>query len=198
MTSFSRYLDALIKELTKLPGMGPKSASRIAFHLISLDPREVKNLADAMIVLRESIRECVICGGISDTEKCLVCSDLSRDLSLICVVETQKDALTIEKAGVFRGTYHVLRGVISPLDGIGPDDIRIDSLIDRCGDSVKDVLVALNPTMEGDMTTLYIAKILKEKGIRVSRIARGLPVGGDMEFADMATIARSISDSVLL
>jgi recombination protein RecR len=197
MANFSNYLDALVREMMKLPGMGPKSASRIAFHLLSVDEREVRRLAESMVALKEKIRTCVICGGISDAEHCSICEDTTRDKTVICVVEHQKDALTIEKSGAFRGRYHVLGGMISPLDGIGPDDLNLESLSGRCArDGVREILVALNPTVEGDATTLYLGKLLKGAGVRVMRIARGIPIGADIDYADSATIARSISDRI--
>jgi len=197
MAQFSNYLDALVRELTRLPGMGTKSASRIAFHLITMDDADVKRLASTIVDLKERIKTCEICGGISDTQCCSICEDPARDKGILCVVQSQKDALTIEKTGVFKGRYYVLGGVISPLDGIGPEELKLPRLVDRCRESgVKDVLVAVNPTIEGDATTLYIAKMLKPLDIRVKRIARGIPLGADIEYADSATIARSISDSV--
>lgn len=197
MAQFSNYLDALVRELTRLPGMGTKSASRIAFHLITMDESDVRRLAASIVELKEKIKTCEICGGISDASRCSICEDPARDKRTLCVVQSQKDALTIEKTAAFRGKYHVLGGVISPLDGIGPDEINIPRLVERCRENgVTDVLVAVNPTIEGDATTLYIAKILKPLGVRAKRIARGIPLGADIEFADSATIARSISDSV--
>ncbi|HEY1405786.1 MAG TPA: recombination mediator RecR [Spirochaetota bacterium] len=197
MAQFSQYLDALIRELTRLPGMGTKSASRIAFHLITMDDAEVRRLAAAIVELKERIKTCEVCGGISDSNRCSICEDPSRNRGTLCVVQNQKDALTIEKTGAFKGRYHVLGGVISPLDGIGPDELNLDSLVDRCRENqVTDVLVAVNPTIEGDATTLYIAKLLKPFGVHVRRIARGIPLGADIEYADSATIARSISDSI--
>ncbi len=197
MAQFSNYLDALVRELTRLPGMGTKSASRIAFHLITMDDADVKRLASTIVDLKERIKTCELCGGISDDQRCSICEDPARDKGILCVVQSQKDALTIEKTGVFKGRYYVLGGVISPLDGIGPEELKLPRLVDRCRESgVKDVLVAVNPTIEGDATTLYIAKMLKPLDIRVKRIARGIPLGADIEYADSATIARSISDSV--
>jgi recombination protein RecR len=197
MAHFSQYLDALVREFMKLPGMGVKSASRIAFHLLSMSDADVRRLSHAIVELKEKIMTCSVCGGISDAECCSICEDPSRDTKTICVVKGQKDALTIEKTGVFRGRYHVLGGVISPLDGIGPDELHLDRLVIRCReDGVTKVLVAVNPTIEGDATTLYIARMLKPAGIRVMRIARGIPIGADIEYADSATIARSISDSI--
>jgi recombination protein RecR len=197
MPAFSGFLDSLTKELMKLPGMGHKSASRIAFHILSMDKHDVQRLADSLVALKENVRDCTICGSISDGDVCPVCADPARDTSVICVVEKQKDALTIEKTGAFKGLYHVLGGVISPLDGVSPDDLSFEKLLSRCKNGgVKQLLAALNPTIEGDATVLYCAHIMKPLHIKVLRIARGLPVGADIDYTDSATIARSISDSV--
>jgi recombination protein RecR len=197
MPAFSGYLESLTKELMKLPGMGHKSASRIAFHVLSMDSGDVRRLADSLVALKENVRECAVCGGISDGDICPVCADPARDKSVICVVEKQKDALTIEKTGAFKGLYHVLGGVISPLDGVSPDDLSFEKLLSRCKEGgVRKILTALNPTIEGDATVLYCAQILRPLDIKVLRIARGLPVGADIDYTDSATIARSISDSV--
>lgn len=193
MERTSRYLDSLISELMRLPGIGHKSAARIAFHLINLSDSEVDRLVQAIRELKAHITSCVKCGGISDVPICAICDDQSRDRSVICVVEHQKDILAIEKTGGYKGLYHVLGGTLSPLDGIGPQDLSIDKLIQRCKDEgVSEVIIATNPTMEGDATALYLAKVLKELGIEVMRIAHGLPVGSELDFADGATIVRSI------
>jgi len=187
------YLDALIKELSRLPGIGQKSASRLAFHILNQPFHEVERLSKAIIELKENITFCKICGGISDAGVCSICSDVNRDLSLICVVEEARDILTIEKCGGYHGQYHVLKGVISPLDGIGPEELNIDSFLTRCREGrIKEAIIATNPTIEGDATTLYLAKELRPLGIRVMRIAHGLPVGSNLEFADSATIVKSL------
>ena len=193
----SRYLEALINEFSKIPGMGPKSASRAAFHVLKMKESDVKRFAAALVDIKEKIMECTVCGGISDSEICPVCSDPLRDSSLLCVVEEEKDILTIEKIRLFRGKYHVLKGVISPLDGIGPDELRITELYARCAaGAVREIILATNPTIEGDATSLYLTKKLKEMNIKVMRIARGLPVGGELDFADTATIARSFDERI--
>ena len=193
----SKYLEALITEFSRIPGMGQKSASRAAFYILKQKDSDVKRFASALIDIKEKIRECSICGGISDAEICSICSDHSRDSSLICVVEDEKDILTIEKTRIFRGVYHVLKGVISPLDGIGPDELRINELYEKCKTGkVREIILATNPTLEGDATSLYLTHKLKEMNIRVMRISRGLPVGGELDFADTATIARSFDERI--
>lgn len=195
MTSPSKYLDALIKEFSKLPGIGPKSASRLAFHILKLRDDETEKLASSIIDLRRNIRSCSVCGGISDGETCAVCRSETRDRGLLCVVQEQKDAIIIENTGGYGGMYHILHGVLSPLDGIGPEDLNIVSLVNRCRDGkVREVIIATNPTVEGDATALYIARLIEEipSGPDVMRIAHGLPLGSDLEFADSATLLRSI------
>lgn len=195
MTSPSKYLDALIREFSKLPGIGPKSASRLAFHILKLREEETEKLASSIIELRKNIRSCSICGGISDSDTCAVCRSDTRDRGLLCVVQEQKDAIIIENTGGYNGMYHILHGVLSPLDGIGPEDLTIASLIDRCRDGmVREVIIATNPTVEGDATALYISRALGEinPAPEVMRIAHGLPLGSDLEFADSATLLRSI------
>ena len=197
MGSPSNYLDALIKEFSRLPGIGPKSAARLAFHILKVSNEEVERLTNAINELKKNISFCSICGGISDGHVCSICSDDRREKSVICVVEDAKDVLTIEKSMEYRGLYHVLKGVISPLDGIGPDDLNIVPFLNRCRDgSIKEIVIATNPTIEGDATTLYLARILKPLGIKVMRIAHGLPAGSNLEFADSATIAKSLAGRI--
>ncbi|MDY6967933.1 MAG: recombination mediator RecR [Spirochaetota bacterium] len=197
MNTHSVYLDSLIREFYKLPGIGPKSASRLAFHILKIPFDEAEKLAKAIIELKNNITFCKICGGIADEKICSICLDEDRDRGVICVVEEAKDVLTIEKTKEYRGLYHVLRGVISPLNGIGPEELNINSFIERCRDSsTKEVIIATNPTIEGDATGLYLARILRPIGIKVMRIAHGLPVGADIEFADNATIAKSIAGRI--
>jgi len=180
-----------------LPGIGHKSASRIAFYLLKMEKDEVESLAASMIDLKNNIKTCIKCGGISDFDVCSICSDPGRDQRTICVVESAKDVLNIEATDEFKGIYHVLSGLISPLDGIGPDDLNISSLIEKCGtDLLDEVIMALSPTIEGDATTLYIASLVSPFGINVTRIAHGLPVGSDLEYVDCATIAKSLEGRV--
>lgn len=197
MKTPSQHLDRVIKEFSRLPGIGHKSASRLAFHILQMSDDQVSNFTDSILKLKENIFTCQTCGGISDNDVCHICSDHTRNGTIICVVEEQKDILTIEKSAAFNGTYHVLNGVISPLDGIGPEDLNIASLIEKCNQgNVKELILATNPTVEGDATCLYISKLIKPSGIKIMRIARGLPVGADLEFTDSVTIAKSFNDRV--
>ena len=186
------FLEILIKKLSKLPGIGPKSALRIAFHILSMSREEVDAFARAMIDLKENTFTCGRCGGISDGEVCSICLDEKRDHGLLCIVEDAKDVLTIEGAGEYKGLYHVTAGLISPLDGIGPDDLNLRPLLEKCrNNGLAEVILALNPSVEGDATALYIARLITPLGMTVTRIAHGLPVGADIEFADNATIIKS-------
>ncbi|HOP63455.1 MAG TPA: recombination mediator RecR [Spirochaetota bacterium] len=197
MAGPSHYLERVTREFSKLPGIGHKSASRIAFHLLKLGSGEIDALLRSITELKENIRFCDICGGISDSEICSICSDSGRLKDIICVVEGARDILTIEAAGGYNGVYHVLSGLISPLDGVGPDDLNISSLISRCGSSnPTEIIMALSPTIEGDATTLYLASLITPLGINVTRIAHGLPVGSDLEYVDSATIAKSLEGRV--
>jgi len=189
----SKYLEKCIHELSKLPGIGSKSASRIAFFLLKTPKANVDALVGAINQLKDNIRYCEECGGISDEAVCSVCSDNERDRTTLCVVEEPEDMLSIEKSGAFNGLYHVLGGVISPLDGVGPEELSINKLVERCKSGIKEVIIATNPTIEGDATALYIASLLKPLHIKVMRIAHGLPVGSDLEFVDAPTLAKSIT-----
>ena len=196
MSNPSIYLNRVTRELSRLPGIGSKSASRIAFYLLKLDKTEVENIASSLIDLKNNIRTCMECGGISDTDICSLCSDSGRDRGIVCVVEEARDILNIEASGEFNGLYHVLAGLISPLDGIGPEDLNIGSLVKKCGSGLNEVILALNPTIEGDATALYIASLISPLGVNVTRIAHGLPVGCDLDYVDSATIAKSIQGRV--
>jgi recombination protein RecR len=185
-------LERLVGNLSRLPGLGRKSASRIAYYLLKADETLVRSLAEDLARLRQTIRSCSICGTYTDIDPCGICTDSQRDRSSICVVEEPRDVVTIESIHEHRGIYHVLMGAISPIDGIGPDTLRIAGLIERVHrGGVSEVILATNPTVEGETTALYLVKALKDTGVKVSRIAFGLPVGGDMEFADRQTLARS-------
>ncbi|PKL19435.1 MAG: recombination protein RecR [Spirochaetae bacterium HGW-Spirochaetae-5] len=197
MTTPSVYLDRVTKELSKLPGIGHKSASRIAFHLLKMGKPDVENIAASLIDLKNNIRACAECGGISDSEICSLCSDTGRERDVLCVVEGARDVLNIEASGEFKGRYHVLSGLISPLDGIGPEDLNISTLVKKCAaGGFEEIIMALSPTIEGDATTLYVASLISPFGIKVTRIAHGLPVGCDLEYVDCATIAKSIEGRV--
>lgn len=185
----------LIEQLSKLPGIGKKTAQRLAFYVLEMDPLEVEKLATSIINAKEKIRYCKQCFNLTDDELCNICKDRGRDESLICVVEGARDIVAMEKTREFKGLYHVLHGVISPMKNIGPDDIRIKELLNRAYDSqVKEIILALNPTVEGEATSLYIAKILKPLGIKTTRIAHGIPVGGDLEYFDEVTLSKAMEN----
>jgi recombination protein RecR len=182
----------LIDELGRLPGVGPKSAQRIAFHMLAADPADVRRLVAALNEVKEKVRFCTVCGNVAEEEQCRVCRDPRRDLSVICVVEEPKDVVAIERTREFRGRYHVLGGAISPIEGVGPDDLRIKELMARLADgSVTELILATDPNLEGEATATYIARFVKELGVKVTRLASGLPVGGDLEYADEVTLGRA-------
>ena len=182
----------LIDELGRLPGVGPKSAQRIAFHILAADPADVQRLAAVLREVKEKVRFCVVCGNVAEEEKCRICQDARRDPAILCVVEEPKDVLAIEKTREFRGRYHVLGGAISPIDGVGPDDLRIRELLARLADgTVTEVILATDPNLEGEATATYLARMIGPLGVAVSRLASGLPVGGDLEYADEVTLGRA-------
>ena len=182
----------LIDELGRLPGVGPKSAQRIAFHILAADPIDVQRLADALREVKEKVRFCTICGNVAEEDQCRICRDPRRDLTILCVVEEPKDVVAIEKTREFKGRYHVLGGAISPIEGIGPDDLRIRELMSRLSDtSITEVILATDPNLEGEATATYLARLIGPLGIAVSRLASGLPVGGDLEYADEVTLGRA-------
>ncbi|HUK21472.1 MAG TPA: recombination mediator RecR [Gemmatimonadales bacterium] len=187
-------IEDLVGELAKLPGIGRKTAQRLTFYLLKQPPEAAARLADAIRRVRDRVGACATCGNLSDQDPCLICADPRRDPALLCVVEEPSDVGAIERAGRFRGHYHVLGGRLSPLDGIGPEALRIDRLLERVqhGSQVREVIVATNPSMEGEVTATYVQQVLKPTGVRVTRIARGLPVGGDLEYADGVTIAQAL------
>ncbi|NBE99261.1 recombination protein RecR [Nonomuraea sp. KC401] len=189
----------LIDELGLLPGVGPKSAQRIAFHLLAADPADVKRLAHALLEVKEKVRFCRTCGNVASEEECRICRDARRDTHVICVVEESKDVVAIEKTREFRGTYHVLGGAISPIDGVGPDDLRIRELMTRLADGrVTELILATDPNLEGEATATYLARLVKPMGVKVTRLASGLPVGGDLEYADEVTLGRAFEGRRLL
>ena len=184
----------LIDELARLPGIGPKSAQRLAFYLVKAPPDEAKRLAEAVVTAKEKISFCRECGNVAEGDLCRVCRDPSRDVTLVCVVEEPKDVSTIERAAIVKGRYHVLGGAISPLDGIGPEDLRVQELLERVErDKVTEVVLATNPNLEGNATAMYVAGLLKPLGVKVTRLASGLPVGGDLEYADEVTLGRALA-----
>jgi recombination protein RecR len=191
----SALLESLIAELTRLPGVGRKSAQRIAFHLLRSPETDSKRLASAIVDLKARVHDCTVCGNVTETDPCALCADPRRDASILCVVEQPMDVLALERTGEFKGRYHVLKGALSPVDGIGPDQLRLRELVDRVrAKGVAEVIVATNPTAQGEATALYIARLLQsEDGVKVTRIARGVPMGSDLEFSDQVTLARALS-----
>jgi recombination protein RecR len=182
----------LIDELGRLPGVGPKSAQRIAFHLLNTDAVDVRRLASVLVEVKDKVRFCSVCGNVAEEEQCKICRDPRRDLTVICVVEEPKDVVAIERTREFRGRYHVLGGAISPIEGIGPDELRIRELMQRLADGqVTEVILATDPNLEGEATATYLTRLLKPMGLRVTRLASGLPVGGDLEYADEVTLGRA-------
>jgi len=182
----------LIDELGRLPGIGPKSAQRIAFHILQTESFDVTKLAETLLAVRDKVKFCEICGNVSEQDRCSICRDPRRNQTLICVVEEAKDVVAIERTREFRGLYHVLGGAISPIDGIGPDDLRIRQLMQRLADgTVDEVIIATDPNLEGEATATYLSRLLKTLEIKVSRLASGLPVGGDLEYADEVTLGRA-------
>ena len=182
MRQYPRSLNKLINELGKLPGIGGKTAQRLAFHILSLTEREAEELADAISSAKKTLRYCELCGNLTDSDKCKICADETRDGSVICVVESPQDVMAMERIREFKGRYHVLHGTISPMDGIGPNDLNLASLVKRlqAEPDVKELILATNPNIEGEATAMYIANLLKPSGIKVTRIAHGLPRGGDL------------------
>jgi recombination protein RecR len=195
----SESLENLIEELTKFPGIGRKTAQRIAMFILKQPKEEVEKLVKAIIDVKEKIKYCLICFNITETDPCPICSNPKRDKSTICVVEEPMDVLAIEKTNEYNGVYHVLGGVINPLEGIGPEDLKIRELISRISaGGVNEVIIALNPSVEGETTSMYVANLIKPFGVKVSRIARGLPIGTALEYADTATIVRAIENRTTL
>ena len=189
---YEGIVQELIDELGRLPGVGPKSAQRIAFHLLQTEDDLPQRLARVLIEVKEKVRFCDVCGNVSEQERCNICRDERRDKSSICVVEESKDVIAIERTREFRGKYHVLGGAISPIDGIGPDQLRIRELMQRLSDStITEIILATDPNLEGEATATYLARLIKPMGINVSRLASGLPVGGDLEYADEVTLGRA-------
>ena len=191
MESYPQSVERLISEFAKFPGIGKKTAQRMAFHILMSNNEHSAHLAQAVMDVKTKILLCSACGGITEDDPCHICSDIRRDKNLICIVEDPADIYAFERMGIFRGLYHVLGGVISPLDGIGPDSLTIDRLLTRIQEGME-IILATNASIEGDTTALYLGKILNEKGVEVTRLARGIPVGGELEYVDEATLQRAI------
>ncbi len=193
MTTYARPLMRLLEALEKLPGVGPRSAERMAFHLLRIPRDEVRRLAQAITDVKDPLRFCEVCFNLSEADRCQICQDASRDASILCVVEEPKDVLAIEKTGTFRGLYHVLLGAIAPLDGIGPELLKIDELMRRLSDGVvQEAIVATDADKDGETTAAYLSKLLRPTGVKPTRIASGIPVGSHLEYADQATLARAL------
>ncbi|AMN34275.1 TPA: recombination mediator RecR [Clostridium perfringens] len=191
-------IEKLIEEFAKLPSIGKKSAQRLTLHILNLPKDEVEEFANALVKARGTIKYCSVCGNFTDTDPCAICSNPNREKDIICVVEQPKDIMTMEKVKEFNGLYHVLHGTISPMQGRGPQDIRIRELVARMSGDVKEVIVATNPTIEGEATAMYISKILKPLDIKVTRIAAGIPVGGDLEYADEVTLSKALEGRTVI
>ncbi|NLJ58151.1 MAG: recombination protein RecR [Tissierellia bacterium] len=192
MENYTAPITKLIEELSKLPGIGRKSAQRLAFHILDMKGKDVVELAKAIVNAKKHTKHCQTCGNLTEGELCNICTSAKRDLSTICVVEDVRDITAMERTKEYKGVYHVLHGTISPLDGIGPDEINIKSLITRLNSDVAEVILATNPTIEGEATAVYISRLIKPMGIKVTRIAHGIPVGGDIEYADEVTLMRAM------
>ena len=194
MRQYPKPLNKLINELSKLPGIGGKTAQRLAFHILALEESEATSLANSIVNAKRSLHYCSVCGNLTDTDPCEICSDELRDRTKVCVVETPQDVIAMERIREFKGLYHVLHGAISPVEGIGPNDINLKSLITRLQqhNEIDEIIVATNPNIEGEATAMYIARLLKPSGIKVTRIAHGIPVGGDLEYADEVTLLKAM------
>jgi len=193
MPIYSKSLQRLISALHRLPGIGPKSAQRLAFHILKSSRAEANELAQAILAAKENMKSCSVCGNITDSDPCLICDDSTRDGSTICVVEQPQDIFVFEKMGEYKGTYHVLMGALSPLDGVGPDDLKIKELVTRIEqDKIKEVIIATNPNVEGEATAAYLSKLIRPLGVKMTQLAQGMPMGSDLEYADEVTLAKAL------
>ena len=193
MRQYPKPLERLINEMSKLPGIGTKTAQRLSFYILSLEDKEAEQLASAILTAKKEMKYCSVCGNLTDEDPCAICSDKSRKADTICVVESPKDVMAMERIREYNGLYHVLHGVISPMEGIGPEDINLMSLLKRLqANDIKELIIATNPNIEGEATAMYIARLVKPSGIKVSRIAHGIPVGGDLEYADEVTLLKAM------
>jgi len=190
-------VEQLVEQFGQLPGIGRKTAHRLALYVLKMEREEIVTLAKALVNVKDKVRYCSICSNITEADPCQICSNSKRDHHIICVVEEPNDVLALERTNEFKGLYHVLGGALSPLDGVGPDDLRVKELLGRLsGSGVSEIILAMNPNVEGEATTLYLSKLLKPLGVRVTRIARGLPVGSDLEYADEATLSRALEGRI--
>lgn len=192
-------IERLAEEFSRLPGIGRKTAHRLALYIVKMQREEVVELAQALVNVKDKVRYCTVCSNITEADPCPICSNTKRDRTVVCVVEEPTDVLALERTNEFNGVYHVLGGALSPLDGVGPEDLRIRELLQRMSDTkIEEIILALNSDVEGEATTLYLSKLLKPLGIKVTRIARGLPVGTDLEFADQATLSRALEGRIVV
>ncbi|HEV8539000.1 MAG TPA: recombination mediator RecR [Bacteroidota bacterium] len=196
MLYFSDSLDQLIEEFSRLPGIGRKSAQRLALYILKLPKEEVGSIARALVDVKEKMKYCTSCWNFTEDDPCVICSSPKRDTTLICVVEEPNDVVALEKTNEYKGLYHVLGGALSPLDGIGPEELKVRELLARVDSNVKEIILAMNPNIEGEATTIYLTRLLKPLGVSVTRLARGIPMGGDLEFSDEATLARALEGRV--
>lgn len=194
----SESVEQLIEQLGQLPGIGRKTAQRLALFILRQPREDVVALARALVNVKDKVRYCSICANITETDPCIICASQKRERSMICVVEEPSDVLAIEKTNEFRGLYHVLGGALSPLDGVGPEDLKIKELLNRISGEIIEIILAMNPNTEGEATTIYLSRLLKPFGVKVTRIARGLPIGSDLEFADEATLSRALEGRILI
>lgn len=190
--AFAGPIARLIQQLSKLPGIGGKTAARLAFHILRAPAEDAAALAAAITEVKQKIRFCGTCCDLTDRDPCAICADSRRDKTLVCVVAQPQDVVAVERGGGFRGSYHVLHGLLSPLDGVGPDDLRVAELVRRCASGIAEVILATSPSVEGEATAIYIAKLLRPLGVKTTRIATGVPMGGELEYADQVTLARAI------
>ncbi|MDH4222212.1 MAG: recombination mediator RecR [candidate division Zixibacteria bacterium] len=196
MAKLTDSVERLVEEFSRLPGIGRKTAQRLSFYILKLRRDEALKLSQAIMDVKDRVKYCSVCFNITELDPCDICKDHRRDKSIICVVEEPKDVLALEKTNQYKGLYHVLGGVLSPLDGMGPDDLRVKELMTRLKENVKEVIIATNPNVEGEATAVYLARMIKNLGIKVTRIARGIPAGGELEYADIATLANAIEGRV--
>ena len=192
MRHYPRAMGKLIGELSKMPGIGTKTAQRLAFYILGLSKGRVKELTDAILDAKTHIKYCSICNNLTELDPCEICSSSERDRNVVCVVESPKDVIVMEKTGEYNGLYHILHGSISPMDGIGPEDIKINNLLPRLEENIEEVILATDPNAEGDATAMYLAKLMKPLGVKVTRLAHGLPVGSDLEYADEVTLSKAL------
>ena len=193
----TKSLERLILEFNKLPGVGQKSATRYAFHILNQSEEDVKNFAEALLAVKENVKKCHVCGNYCESDTCNICSDNDRDHRIICVVEESKDIMILEKTTKYSGVYHVLNGRLDPLNGITPNELNIKSLLERIAkDNIEEIILATNPNIEGETTAMYLAKLMKNFGIKITKLASGIPMGGNLEFSDTATISRALDDRI--